>query len=191
MAPKTINYSNTIIYKLEHQDNEDLVYVGSTTDFIRRKCDHKKCCNNPNSKAYNRKVYQIIRDNGGWSAFNMVELKKFPCNDANEAFAEEENFRKKLNATMNTNSAYTGLTKQDYEKQWRNDNPNYHKQWYDDNKDKKKDYDKQYYINNADKIRERKTQKITCECGAVVSKCNLAKHMDTGKHFHWLQNNIE
>ena len=68
MAPKAIDYSNTIIYKLEHEDDKKLFYVGSTTDFIRRKYCHKSRCNNTNSKEYNRKVYKMIRDNGGWPA---------------------------------------------------------------------------------------------------------------------------
>jgi len=33
---------------------------------------------------------------------------------------------------------------------------------------------------------------MTCECGAVVCKNGLARHLDSGKHFRWLQNkNIE
>jgi len=200
MAPKAIDYSNTIIYKLEHEDDKTLFYVGSTTDFIRRKASHKSQCNNLNSKAYNCKVYQMIRDNGGWPAFKMVELKKFPCNDANEAFAEEENFRKALKPIMNSIKAYTGLTQQEQNKQWRDDNPDYNKQYDIDNPEQKKirqrkwrannpDYDKNYRINNLDKIRERKKIKMTCDCGAVICKEGLSKHLDTGKHFRWKQNN--
>ena len=49
--------------------NED-VYVGSTNNFNRRMMEHKRKYNDPNSKAYNRAVYQFIRDNGGWDNFN-------------------------------------------------------------------------------------------------------------------------
>ena len=184
MAPKAIDYSNTSIYKLEHEDNEDLIYVGSTTDFIRRKACHKSRCNNPNSKAYNRKVYQMIRDNGGWECFKMVELKKFPCNDSREAFAEEERFRIALNPRMNSMKAYSELTKQDYNKKWRDDNPDYDKQYNIDNPGRFK----KWRANNRDKIREKRKIKIICDCGAVVCKGGLARHRDTGKHFRWLQN---
>ena len=62
-----LNYENTIIYKLCCQDlNVPYVYVGHTTNFIKRKARHKIDCNNSNKKEYNLKVYQIIRDNGGW-----------------------------------------------------------------------------------------------------------------------------
>ena len=46
--PRTpIDYSKTLIYKLVHKedyDNEN-IYIGSTTDFVKRKNSHKSCCN--------------------------------------------------------------------------------------------------------------------------------------------------
>jgi len=189
MAPKTIDYSNTIIYKLEHEDDKTLFYVGSTTDFIRRKASHKSRCNNPNDKIYNCKVYKMIRDNGGWECFKMVELKKFPCNDANEAYAEEERFRESLKPSMNSIKAYTELTQQERNKQWYIDNIDYKKQQNKEWRANNTDYNKNYRANNRDKIRERRSQKITCDCGAIVCKEGLSKHLDTGKHFRWKQNN--
>ena len=41
-----INYANGVIYKIHHQDQQELLYVGSTTDFIRQKNEHKSRCNN-------------------------------------------------------------------------------------------------------------------------------------------------
>ena len=41
MPRKNIDYSKTIIYKIQHIDKEELLYVGSTTDFRRRKSKHK------------------------------------------------------------------------------------------------------------------------------------------------------
>ena len=60
--PKTpIDYSKTIIYKLVHKEDYDNVnvYVGSTTDFVKRKNQHKKSCNNEKDKGYNAKKYQL------------------------------------------------------------------------------------------------------------------------------------
>jgi predicted GIY-YIG superfamily endonuclease len=49
--PRTpIDYSKTIIYKLiknEDYDNTH-IYIGSTTDFTRRKNEHKKICSKKN-----------------------------------------------------------------------------------------------------------------------------------------------
>ena len=40
--PKTpMDYSNCCIYKIEHIENDNLVYVGHTTNFNKRKAHHK------------------------------------------------------------------------------------------------------------------------------------------------------
>jgi predicted GIY-YIG superfamily endonuclease len=50
MPKKVIDYSNCCIYKIEHIDKDDLVYVGHTTNFTKRKYQHKQCCNNEKNK---------------------------------------------------------------------------------------------------------------------------------------------
>ena len=89
MPKLPIDYSNTIIYKLVHkEDYEDTnVYIGSTSNFIKRRYCHKCCCLNKNNKKYNMKKYQYIRANGGWEEWNMIEVEKYPCVDKREAEA--------------------------------------------------------------------------------------------------------
>ena len=57
-----INYYNCSIYKIEHIENDSLVYVGHTTNFKQRKQRHKSSCNNETDKEHhNYKVYHMIR----------------------------------------------------------------------------------------------------------------------------------
>jgi hypothetical protein len=90
--PRTaINYEKTLIYKICCKDQSiDYTYIGHTTDFIRRKNGHKSKCNNEKSKQYHFKVYQTIREHGGWSNWCMLEVEKWPCKDGNEARAREQ-----------------------------------------------------------------------------------------------------
>ena len=44
------DYSKTLIYKLINYDCPYLVYVGSTTSFVKRKQLHKSRCTNENVK---------------------------------------------------------------------------------------------------------------------------------------------
>ena len=45
--PRTpIDYSKSVIYKIQHLEKDELVYVGSTTNFVKRKNKHKSCCKN-------------------------------------------------------------------------------------------------------------------------------------------------
>ena len=54
------DYSKTVIYKIQHEDDESLLYVGSTTNFTTRKCQHKNNTKNPNGRQYNDKLYKMI-----------------------------------------------------------------------------------------------------------------------------------
>jgi hypothetical protein len=95
------NYQNTIIYKIVCKDvSINDIYVGHTTDFIKRKCGHKSMCNN-NKK--NLKIYKTIRENGGWENWEMVEIEKYPCNNGGEARARERYWIVGLNCSMNSN----------------------------------------------------------------------------------------
>jgi len=42
----------------------------------KRKCSHKINCYNENDKNFNQKLYQMIRENGGWDTFRMIEVEK-------------------------------------------------------------------------------------------------------------------
>ena len=101
MTRKAINYSKCVIYKIVCNDlNVTDLYVGSTTDFTKRKSQHKSNSKNSDS-LFNIKVYNMIRDNGGWDNWVMLEIEKYPCNDNNEARFRERYWLEILNAKLN------------------------------------------------------------------------------------------
>jgi len=103
MPKNAINYQNTIIYKIVCNDlNVTDLYVGHTTNFTNRKRQHKENCIHPQLKKYSFKVYQIIRNNGGWENWTMIEIDKFPCNYLNEASYRERYWYKNLNSKLNS-----------------------------------------------------------------------------------------
>jgi hypothetical protein len=121
MPKEIINYSSTIIYKIVCKDlNITDIYVGHTTNFIKRKQYHKSDCNNPNSTHHNYKVYTTIRDNEGWDNWEMIEIEKYNCNDRNEAAARERYWYEILQAKLNTD--YPNSTKKESCKKYRDNN---------------------------------------------------------------------
>lgn len=102
MAPHKIDFTKGIIYKIEAKDNKDLIYIGSTSNFMKRRCDHKSRCNNPKDQAYNFKLYRMIREHGGWDSFKCEIIKAYPSQNKKELLIEEEKYRKNLNSNMNT-----------------------------------------------------------------------------------------
>jgi hypothetical protein len=148
MPKLPMDYSKCCIYKIEHVDDESLVYVGHTTSFDKRKTKHKSSCYNENGKQHNYKLYQMIRDNGGWEMFNMIEVEKYPCNDKREAERRENEVMKELKANMNAKRSYR--TEEDISE--------YHKEYYEANKPKIQEKEKEYRENNKEKIQEQKKE---------------------------------
>ena len=179
MPKKIIDFSKTIIYKIVCNDlNITDVYVGHTTNFIKRKAQHKSICNNPNSKSYNLKIYNTIRDNGGFDNWSMIQIEKFQdCNDINEACARERYWYELLNAKLNTNCP--GRNKAEYIKDY-----------YQDNKDKIQKVNKEYYEDNKDKINAIKKTHYICDiCNGNYTHNHRAKHFKSLKHQTALNNN--
>ena len=50
--------------------------------------------------------YKIIRENGGWDNWNMVEIAKYNCNDSTEARIKEQLHYEELNASLNSCPPY-------------------------------------------------------------------------------------
>ena len=145
MPRKPINYKKVIIYKLVCNDLsvKDL-YVGHTTDFTNRKRKHKQSSLNPNDPKHNLKVYIIMRENGGWNNWSMIEIEKYPCNDDNEARSRERHWYEVLNANMNSRCPTMDLEKRRTKAIIKS------KDYYYQNKDKIVEYNNQ----NRDRINE-------------------------------------
>jgi hypothetical protein len=181
--PRTnIDYQKTIIYKIVCNDLEVKdCYVGHTTDFTKRRNKHKSNCNNENSKNYNYKVYQFIRENGGWNNWSIILIEYYPCKDGLEARARERYWYEILNANLNSDVPNRN------QKEWCEDNKEiileYKKEYRETNKEKITEFQKEYYKNNKEKIKEL----ITCECGGQFQYCSKARHQKSKIHLSHIQ----
>ena len=135
MPRKPIDYFNTIMYKIVCNDLSILdCYVGSTTDFTRRKCNHKNL-----TKTSNRRLYEFIRENGGWNNWTMVQIEEYPCMNSNQKTKRERYWFEELKASLNTLVPNRGIKE-------------YHDKFYIDNREKILEKVKEYNKNNKEKI---------------------------------------
>jgi len=111
-----MDYSKCSMYKIEHNEDINLVYIGHTTIFNKRKSKHKSSCNNEKSRQHNYKIYQMIREHGGWNAFQMIEIEKYPCKDKQEAERREYEIVQKLKSCNKIKSMNTHFFHSDKEK---------------------------------------------------------------------------
>jgi len=147
-----------VIYKICCDEN-DFVYVGSTKCFKQRKSDHKRVCNNEKSKNHNFKVYQTIREHGGWENWRIVVIEDLGNVTKLQACIREEQLRVELNGNMNTLRAYRTEEQRkedmkEHKKLNKEHYAEYIKEYNEKNKETIKEYKKDYYINNKDKIKE-------------------------------------
>ena len=172
-----VNYNNSMIYKLCCKDlNIKDFYIGSTTNFKQRKRDHKKRCLDENRYGYKCKVYEFIRNNGGWENWDMILVKNINCNNKLELRQYERKYYEELKPSLNTHKPLRGKKeKKEYEYIWSI-------KYREKNKELIRMKSKKYYEKNKDKIRMRRKKKVKCICGCVVRNDCLTRHMRNKKH---------
>jgi hypothetical protein len=202
-----------VIYIIKHKtDDTKKVYVGSTNDLKQRIRDHRHNCNNEKNKKYNINLYKYIRENGGFYMYEILILECYVCNFKYELYDREDDYIQMYDNNLNTFRAY--LTRQEYKKKYIEQKKIYYeehkeeiiqkqKKYYEENKDKviqkvkkyreehkeqSNKYSKKYRDENKNKINE----KITCECGIIVTKSHIARHRKTLKHIAFIdqKNNV-
>ena len=191
-----VNYSKGLVYKLCCNDtNITDIYVGSTTNFIRRKCTHKSACNNENDKHHNIHVYKFIRNNGGWDNWSMILLREYSATNKKRLERKEHKYIVKLKATLNyriptrtpeqsyeTNKQVMNERKKEYYKVNKDVILNRNKAYRETNKQVISEQKKEFYKDNNDEIKRKHNERIECDCGCITSRSNLAKHKKTQKH---------
>lgn len=142
-----------IFYMIKCNDLELTdVYVGATFNFDNRKSQHKQ-----SSLTNPFKIYQYIRDNGGWSNFNMNCIDRRVCKDMLEVRQHEQSLIDNYNATLNTIKAFRKETRQEadhltYVKHAEKYKQK-HREYRAKNKDKCAEHGRQYRMKNAEKVK--------------------------------------
>jgi hypothetical protein len=196
MTRTPIDYSKTIIYRIVCKDvNVTECYIGQTTNFIKRKSQHKENCNGEKYKNYNYYVYQFIRNNMGWDNWDMIEIEKYESVDSNDASKRERYWIEFYKASLNkyipsrTDKEYRKDNKEkkrERDKEYREKNKQQivekKKEYYKENKQQIAEKNKEYHEKNKQQIAEKRKEKVICECGSIISKCELQIHKKNKKH---------
>jgi hypothetical protein len=172
-----IDYSEGKIYKIV-SDQTDKVYIGSTAEktlslrMSKHRSDYKGYCNG--SRPYRTSFQLLVFDDA-----QIILVEKFSCNSKDELHAREEYWRQKfILVAVNKFSAYTGLTKPDYDRVYKK-------------KPKRIEYQKRYAKTAKRKLSMKAYHqryqliKYHCPCGKTTSRHSKAKHFKTKNHCKW------
>ena len=169
------DYSKSVIYCISCRDKTITeCYVGSSANFEKRKLRHKDRCNNLNQHGHNYKVYQFIRENGGWDNFEINEIENYPCQNEIELNIRENYWMDILQSSLNCRKApvFKNI------KEWREANIEHIKQYSEDNREKRKER----HVANKEQLSEKRKEKMTCQCGKTFRKASKARHDKTQIH---------
>jgi hypothetical protein len=147
--------------------NKDLnfCYIGQTTNFDQRQHQHKRntYCET-DKKHYHLKHYEVIRQNGGWDEWEMIEIEKLIGKTNLEARMREQELIDEHGANLNSLKAYISeeerknLKKQITEK-YREENKELLKEqtkkYKEDHKEIISEQMKKYRVENKEKIYEK------------------------------------
>lgn len=100
-------YPKYTIYMILHKNrNIQEIYIGSTTNFPRRRSQHKKNTTNRRNKLYNTKLYKFIRQFGGWDCFDMEIIEIYPCDNLMEGKSKEQFHIDLIKPSLNSSNSF-------------------------------------------------------------------------------------
>ena len=202
------DYSQGKIYCLRSYETDD-IYIGSTTLSLairkgQHKIDYKSYLNN---KKYFVTSFNIIK----YDDCYIELIEEYSCENKQQLERKEGEYIRNRDC-VNKNIA--GRSNKEYREDNKDKKAEYQTEYYQKNKNKIAEYyqknkekaaeknaeyrqknknkiaekNAEYRQKNKNKIAEKNTEKITCECGSVVTKVYLSKHTKTKKHEKLMKN---
>ena len=166
-----INFmENAMIYKISCKD--ELIkdyYIGSTFDFDVRYKQHKTDYKNVNSHCYNYKIYQFIRNNGGFDNFKFDILLSFECENTKQKVIKEQEYLDEFKPSLNDRKAF----------RTEEERIEYNEKHYENNKE--------YYKEYNEKHKAKFTEKFNCECGGKYQFKHKSTHKKSKRHKKFLE----
>ena len=172
------DYSKSSIYKIACKDPAiDDIYIGSTTNLIKRRNSHKHDCININSDRYNSYVYRFIREHGNWCNWDVYLIKEFKCNTKMQKSQVERAYIESLKPKLNKNVPANFQTGDIW------DQKEYCKRYKEKNNDIIVENNKAYRESHKEQIKQLKQQTIHCNyCNHMINLSHRTRHNRTKKH---------
>ena len=204
------DYSQGKIYKIVNDENDNF-YIGSTIQPLYKRMYHHRCkdhscmsknlgvdlkdciivlveniqCKDKDELLRKERYYIEKYKKEGLNIVNKIipgRTKKEYYEDNKDKIVKrkKEHYEKNKDEISKKKINHYEKNKELYKKKL--------KDYYENNKEKIKKDNKEYREKTKEKESERRKEKITCECGAIIQKCNN-RHKKTKVHIKFLQSN--
>ena len=165
------------VYKIYCNETGECYYGSSEQTLSRRLSQHKKSC-----KKWKEGIQKSCE-----TSFRIIERGNFTISLLEENDFENKDYMKAregyyIENFECVNKRVEGRTKKEYREATKEHKKEYDKKNYKDNKEQKIKKSKEYREANKEQLAEQMKQKITCECGCIISRRNIAPHRKSKKH---------
>ena len=197
MPKKPIDFSRTVIYKICCKDiSVKDEYVGSTTDLVKRRTQHKNfCVLRENLRQTKLPVYNFIRAHGGWANWEAIQVEEFPCKTSEQQRTRERYWLELLGATLNSvNPIETKADKALRDHNYYTKNAPAIKAnmvaYYNTGEHRAKAIERsaEFYQLHRTEILNRNALEVPCECGIHMTRSNLPRHKRSARHLAAMAN---
>ena len=198
------SYKNGRIYCIRNYVDNDL-YVGCSTQPLSKRME-KHRSNMKNDRDKNTRLYTKMNELGVEN-FYIELVEEYPCKNIEQLRAREGEWIRKI-GTLNKRIEDRTLQEwkednaekmREYHKQYREEHGEtlreHHRQYWNEKKDGINERRHENYSNNKEifkeqreKHRERRREKVECECGSSVCRSDLSTHRRSKKHQEFINN---
>jgi hypothetical protein len=176
-------------YKISLCDNTDFTYIGYTTNFTKRKHQHKKNLNDKTK--INFPLYRTINENGGWDNVYMGLLEYGEYESLKDVYIRERELidlhKTSLNGHLPSKIAINfSENPKEYKVEWHKDykqnNPEEYKEKLKRQNETRKEKKAEWHQQNKDKINAKGKEKVICDvCNKEMCRSSLWHHKKTHK----------
>jgi len=205
------DYSQGKIYKLYSVSNKDLIYYGSTTLTLNERLSRHISDYKRNSYCKSKLVIaagdykielieeypcankqQLDRREGEYTKANKCVNKQIAGRTDKEWREDNKEYIKEYTEQYyEDNKEVIAEKNKEYYENNKEAIAEKKKEYYEKNKEYIKEQKKEYYENNREKRNEQikayNKVKVTCECGCIIRKGDLATHKKTNKHLELMK----
>lgn len=172
-----MDYKNGKIYRLVYGDKQ---YVGSTTQpLYKRRHEHKLAWQRGDTRTTSSILFEEAhKDNG---EVEIVLIEEFPCTNRDQLRQRERHWFENIEGGC-INKRIPITTSQEHKEKNRKRNTKYREA----NRQNIRQRHKKWEQENKTKIKTKRSEKITCECGVEITRGCMSKHKKRKIHQDFL-----
>ena len=182
-------------YKINLMKNPEYTYIGYTTNFTKRKYQHKK--NLTDLSKINFPLYKTINENGGWENVYIGLLEYGEYDNLKDVYIRERELIDFHKSTLNghlpskININYSENPKE-YKAEWfqdyKNNKPDEYKEKVKKINDNRKEAKAEWYKENKERLSNKGKELVRCEiCNKELTKSGLWSHNKSKSHLKNMQ----